>query len=220
VNRTGRLSTLLSVLLLLMAARTSVAHAQTHQRLWTVSGVVLVATSARLVIQTPTGGVTAALESWTRVVRAMTGSGADIRTGAHLWAHVESGTLTVNQVAVCSPGAWAPRQTSPRRAARPHLIGPGLDRFDPGQVVAAPAMFALDFSSDENNWLFGSVARAGNTSLSLDLAPGKTVSLIEAPNMTIAKYTWGNLSDLAPGEEVRATLTGQGSIHSVTIINA
>jgi hypothetical protein len=211
---------MLPVVLLLVVTRASTVRAETTHHFWTVSGVVTAATPSRLVIQTPTGGVTAALEGWSRVVRAMNGSGADIHAGAHLWAHLQPGTTIVNQVAVCSPGAWIPPHASTRRIARPHVDEPPAVAPDPNQAPAAAAMFALDLSSGENNWLFGSVTRVGSSSLLLDVTQGKSISLTEAPNMLIAKYTWGNAGDLAPGEEVQATLTRQGFVHSVTIVNA
>jgi hypothetical protein len=212
-----------TALLVVLTARPHGVSAQTKDHLWTIHGVVTAVTAKALVVQTQSGGVPAAIGNWTRVVRDINGSGADVRFGVHAWVHVRSGTTTVDQIDVCAPGAWVPAR--PPKRSKEGLVDSGVPLLDLTHWLPdRDGTFENHIDKHQNTpppgWFFGVVMKANSDALTLTLSGGRVAPFAEATNVTISKYTWGNLGDLAQGEQVDARLNTHGDVELITIVGA
>lgn len=194
-------------LVLALAVAVGTLPAFAHGKDGSIRGVITLVSSTSLELQTSTGSVTVSLAESTHISRIVTGSLADLAKGQNVDLHVVPGTSTVDAVRIHletknSPQAHRPRTTSPRGKPGPTTHG----RPDHNKPAKTPTA--------------GQIVTVTDSTITIRLYNGQTVSYTLDSNVSITKIMSGKLSDLSIGEAVQVQLARRGNTAvAITILN-
>lgn len=163
---------------------------------------------------TGSANITANLTAHTRVVRALSGSTADLKVNQEVDAHLVRGTTVVDAIRIEAPsqrGSHAPHSQDPRHQhARPSTGPRGSGTHPAGQHHPG----ALD---DE---VSGQVTGVSGNTVTIKDHRGNVKTYRLSTTVTVTKIVSGTTSDLALGQKVQVARDRNGNAVFITIVNS
>ena len=164
-------------------------------------------------IQTSSSSITLGLTSTTRVIRAVSGSLADVSVNDHIVAHLTQGTNTIRSILLDDT-------TKPKVRSVKHDHTTVPDRTPTPShtpIHSRPARPAPRLPVGE---ITGQVVSINNNSMTIRGGRNQTTTYSLSNSVTVTKLMNGNFGNLAIGETVVAMKTQNDSASTITIMNA